>query len=93
MQYGHLWKIHIPTAITSRCVEASFSLTGEDKAKLLHREGAYQLVSEMFYREVVQAVLLFGTETWVLSVTMTNTVEGVHMGFLGQVMGKTAKQQ
>ena len=31
--------------------------------KLLCREGADPQVSEMFYREVVQAVLLFGAET------------------------------
>ena len=30
-------------------------------------EGAGQLVSAMFYREVVHAMLLFGVETWVLS--------------------------
>ena len=34
-----------------------------------------------FYREVVQAVLFFGTDTWVLSVEMTNTVEGGPHGF------------
>ena len=47
----------------------------------------------MFYRSVVQAVLLFGEETWVLSSEMTKTLEGFHVGFLSQVMGNTAKIQ
>ena len=37
---------------------------------LLRREGADPVVSEKFYQEVVQAVLLFGEETWVLTKTM-----------------------
>ena len=32
----------------------------------MSREGAYPTVSEKFYRVVVQLVLLFGLETWVL---------------------------
>ena len=37
------------------------------QGKLLRREGEEPRVSEMFYREVVQAVLIFGSETWILS--------------------------
>ena len=33
---------------------------------LLRREGADPKVSESFYRAVVQAILLYGSETWVL---------------------------
>ena len=33
---------------------------------LLRREGAYPRVEEMFYRAVVQAILMYGLETWVL---------------------------
>ena len=33
--------------------------------KLLRREGVDLRVSEMFYRAVVQAALLFGAENWV----------------------------
>ena len=121
-------------AIESRCAEASFSLTRNDKAEyiegvgifkymerpldrsdndlpevrrnirkarqvwgrlgqLLRREGGYQLVSEMFYQVVVQAVLLFGSETRVLLAAMAKTLEGVHVGFLQQVKGKTAIRQ
>ena len=38
--------------------------------KLTWREGEDPRVSEMFYREVVQAVLLFGEDTWVLLAAM-----------------------
>ena len=38
--------------------------------KFLRREGADPIISEKFYRVVVQAVLLFGSETWVLSAAM-----------------------
>ena len=37
---------------------------------------------EMFYRAVVQMVLLFRSELWVLSLAMDKTVEGVHTSFL-----------
>ena len=47
----------------------------------------------MFYQAVVQVVLLFGSETWVLLSAMSRKLEGVHMGFLRQVMGKKYKQQ
>ena len=39
----------------------------------------------MFYWVVVQAVLLFGAETWVLLAAMSRKLEGVHVGFLIQV--------
>ena len=45
-------------------------------------EGSDQLVSEMFYKAVVQEVVLFGAETWVLSAAMVKTMEGVRAGFL-----------
>ena len=50
------------------------------------------LVSEMFYREVVQAVLLFGYKKWVLLAAISNNLEGVYVGFLRQVTGKMAKR-
>ena len=41
---------------------------------LLHRDGADLRVSTMFYRVVVQIVLLFGAETWVLSEAMSRNL-------------------
>ena len=46
----------------------------------------------MFYRVVIQAVLLFGDETWVLSAAMERKVEGTHTGFLWKITGKQAQR-
>ena len=51
------------------------------------------LVSAMFYQAVLQAVLIFGAETWVLLVEMSRNLEGVHVGFLRQVTGQKSKWQ
>ena len=60
--------------------------------KLLRREGADPIVSAKFYRAVVQAVLLFGAETWVLTAAMLQKLEGVHVGFLWQVAEMMARK-
>ena len=46
-----------------------------------------------FYRAVVQAVLLFWADMWVLSATMEKWIVGVHAGFLWQVTGKWTRRQ
>ena len=61
--------------------------------KILLREGAYQLASAMFYKEVVQEVLLFVSEIWVVLTSMSKTLDGVYVGLLKQVTGKAARQQ
>ena len=53
--------------------------------KMLWIEGTDTKVAKMFYRAVLQAVLLFDTESWVLSPAMYKTVERVHTGFLCQI--------
>ena len=53
-------------------------------------EGADPILLEEFYRAVVQAVLLFGADTWFLPSSMGNTLEGVHTELLQQVTGKIA---
>ena len=45
----------------------------------------------MLYWSVVKAVVLFGAYTCVLSTEMSRNMEGVHVGFLIQVIGQTAK--
>ena len=59
---------------------------GEDSKK---GRGGPKVV-EMLYRSVTQAVLLFGSATWVLSAAMERTVEGTHIGFLRKITGKRA---
>ena len=44
-------------------------------ARVLSREGAEPKVSRTFYIAVTQAVLLFGSETWVLTVRMEKALD------------------
>ena len=39
-----------------------------------------------------QAVLLFGSETWVLLASMESKIEGSHTGFLRDIMDKRARE-
>ena len=61
--------------------------------KIIRREGTDQLVLALFYRSVVQAVLLFGVENWVLLTAMEKTLERFHVGFLRQVAVNTERRQ
>ena len=45
-----------------------------------------------FYRAVVQAVLLFGAETWVLSVATEKRIAGVHTFFFAAGDGETGEE-
>ena len=49
-------------------------------------------MSASFYRAVVQSILLYGSETWVLSASMEKRIEGMHTDFLQMITGKGAKQ-
>ena len=46
----------------------------------------------MFYREVARSILMYGSETWVLSAEMEKEVEVSHTDFLTQIMGKQARR-
>ena len=50
--------------------------------KLLRWVGADNQVSDIFYMEVIQEVLLFGSESWALFGAMIKTLESTHVGFL-----------
>ena len=58
----------------------------------LRREGAETKVSEIFYRLVVQAILLYRFERWVLLDSMAKRVEGTHTEFLRLITGKRARR-
>ena len=60
--------------------------------KMIKIEEADIKVSEMLYRAVVQLVLLFGLESWVLLSEMNKTVEQAHTRFLRQIMGKQVQR-
>ena len=61
--------------------------------KLLRQEGAESMVSDLLYRAVVQAALIFGFECWELSDTMMQAMDGSHMGFLIKITGNLEKWQ
>ena len=46
--------------------------------RVLCTENASAHVCRMFYKAIVQAVLLFGSETWCLTPTMLKCLEGFH---------------
>ena len=46
---------------------------------LLQQEGAATKVLESFYRAVVQEIILYGSETWVLLASMAKGIEMGHM--------------
>ena len=50
-------------------------------------------MSTIFYWAVVQAVLIFGAETWVLSEAMSQNLEGVQVGLINQIMGQREVRQ
>ena len=61
--------------------------------KLQRWEGEDPIILETFYRKVVQAVIIFGAKTWVLTSFMDKRLEGVHTGFLRQMTSNRARHQ
>ena len=59
---------------------------------LLRQEGAEPKVLSSFYRKVVQEILFYGSDTWVLLVSMAKKVERTHTEFLRLITGKRARQ-
>ena len=52
----------------------------------------YHKVSASFYWAVVQAIILYGSETWVLLASMEKRLEVRHTEFLRMITVKKAKQ-
>ena len=61
--------------------------------RILRREGAIPRVSGMFFKAVVQAVLLFGSETWVMTPCMGRTLGGVQHRVARRITGRQPKRQ
>ena len=55
--------------------------------------GAEPAVLEEFYRLVIQAVLFFVVETWLLLAPMPQRLDGFHVGFTRQVTMFNAKAE
>ena len=61
--------------------------------KLLRREGTDPRVEAMFYRVLSQVVLIFGSETWVLSAVMERKLEVTHTDFMRPITGNREQQK
>jgi hypothetical protein len=58
-------------------------------SRILARDGATPRVSGMFYKAVVQSILLFGSETWVVTKPILQALEGFHKRVARRLSGKT----
>jgi hypothetical protein len=57
-------------------------------SRVLTREGATPRVSAMFYKAVIQTVLLYGSETWVLTARIISKLEGFHRQIARPLTGR-----
>ena len=57
-------------------------------AKVIGREGVDPKVSRTFYIAVTQAVLLFGSETWVLTARMEKALDSFHSRVARKIAGR-----
>ena len=57
-------------------------------SRILGREGEKTQVSRIFFKSVVQAVLLFGSETWVMTPRMGRTLGGFQHRVDRQISGR-----
>ena len=60
---------------------------------VLGREGADPKVSNIFYTAVTQAVLLFGAETWVLTLRMEKALDSFQSRFARKITGRQPRRR
>ena len=61
--------------------------------KMMRQEGEDKRVSELLYREVIQVILMFGSESWALSEEMMRAMDSTHVGLLHQIMGNRLRRK
>ena len=61
--------------------------------RILRREGATPRISGSFFKAVVQHVLLFGAETWVVTPNMERALSGFLHGAARQLTGRQARRE
>ena len=61
--------------------------------KILGREGLDMITAGRFFVGVVQAVLLFGSETWVLTPLLDKSLKGFHHRVVRPMAGMGCKHQ
>ena len=61
-------------------------------SRILSREGADKRVSGNLFKAVVQAVILFGAETWVLTPSIEQSPESFLHGAARQITGRQPRR-
>ena len=61
--------------------------------KLLGRDTEDRRTAGIFYVSVVQSVLLFGSETWVITPRLENTLKGFHHKVVRRMAGMGTKRK
>ena len=62
-------------------------------SRVLRKENASAKVSGMFYKATVQAVLLFGSETWVMTPALLRGLEGFHVRAARRMTGMMPRKK
>lgn len=62
-------------------------------ARVMHAENASPRVCGMFYKATVQAVLLYGSETWTLNPAMVRSLEGFHLRAARRMTGLMPRKE
>ena len=79
---SNIWDAHFHLRMmTGQQCNQNLSKARKQWARIAHvlsRTGASPRTSSMFYKAVVQSVLLYGSETWTLSATMLKVLRGFH---------------
>ena len=61
-------------------------------SRILTREGATARISGMFFKSVIQQILLFGDETWVVTPRMEKALSGFIYGAARRLTGRQARK-
>jgi hypothetical protein len=59
-------------------------------SRILRREGVNSMILAIFYKAIVQRVLLFGSQSWVLTPNMLKKMEGFHRQIARWLTGRTS---
>ena len=61
-------------------------------SRILGKEGATPRAKGLFYKTIVQAVLLYSCETWVLTDAMIKVLESFHHKIARRITGKMVRR-
>lgn len=61
-------------------------------SRILEKEGASVRARGMFYKSIVQSILLFGSETWTVTGAMLKVLDSFHHRIARRITGKMARR-